>query len=194
MPAWISADDLRTLLDLDADEPTDERIDALVAIAQAQVSTYVGVTIDATDRSEEIDGYGTDTLEVTYRPVLPGEDDEPDVALTRYGADEPVDPDSYVVDREAGVIRKRSSGSTFARGVAAYTAAYRSGFDPIPQDLVGVVAEAVAFHLNRIATAGLSGETLDQYSYTAGGIETAVSPASRATLDTWRARFLADLQ
>lgn len=79
----------------------------------------------------------------------------------------------------------------FRFGLTVVDVTYEHGYDPIPDDIIGVVCSIVLRSLGQSPTAtGVTSETLGGYSYTTGTIGAAgpfgLLPDERETLDAYR--------
>lgn len=181
---WIELDELRALLGLEADDPSDETLALALAGAEAQFIRLTGDPVAATDRDVALDSSGGETLYLPHGPIIG------DVTLTRtaYGSDPvEVDADTFVPDSTgAPMLHKRIRGLRWARGRAAYRAVYRSGYEEIPSDVVSAVAEMVSLGLRGAEAAGLSSETIGAYSWRSAMGEDALSHTVRETIQRWQ--------
>lgn len=181
MTALASVEALRLFLD----DPTlpEERAALLLNIASGEVRAFCGQSFDlVTDDEAILDGTGTRVVTLPELPVL-------DVSLIEEGAGgartELAGPEATRPAwewSEDGVLR-RIDGAVWRRRFRWLRAVYSHGFDPIPDELVGVVLRVAARGADN--PEGIRQEALGRYSYTAAGESAGIGlfGPDRATLE-----------
>lgn len=165
MTALASVEALRLFLD---DPTLDEtRAALLLDVASGEVRAFCGQSFDAvTDDEVILDGTGTRVVMLPELPVLA-------VSVVELGPggarDELAGPEAARPAwewSENGVLR-RIDGAVWRRRFRWLRVIYSHGFDPIPDELVGVVLRVAARGVDN--PEGTRQEALGRYSYTAAG-------------------------
>jgi len=159
---------LALFLDADVDE---ERANQLLAVASGEVRACTGQWLSWVENDVvRLDGEGSDVLLLPEVPVAAV------VSVIEGHGDGTVldgpDDASPVWEWNTDGILRRLDGAHFARRFRWYRVVYDHGWDPIPDEIVGVVLRAAGRALEN--PEGIRQETLGRYSYTLAGEQAGV--------------------
>lgn len=180
----------------------DTQIGNLIGPTQYALETMVGTEFDATSRTEYYDGGGQDRIVVAHPPIAPSPATVVvyDDCSRAFAAGSIVVASVLSINYQAGVIRIDSAGlsdnwaswgdyGVFQDGNQNVKVVY-TGPSWAANKLSGmklVLAEMIQYGLNRLASAGLTGETIGSYSYSAPQIEGAhLSYGAREIIAQWK--------
>lgn len=182
MEPLASIEDLRGFLD---DPLLDEELGLrMLRIASGEVRAYAGQDFTAvTDDDIVLDGTGTRVILLPELPVL-------DVSVVEEGAGGQRTPlDGPAAARPVwewsvdGILRLVSPHGRWARRFRFYRVIYSHGYDPIPDEVIGVVLRIAARGVEN--PEGMRQESLGRYSYTTAGEQAGLGlyGPDRQTLD-----------
>lgn len=165
-------------------------IEALIAVAQAELERYCGRLFESASRTEYFTPNGLPSLVLSNTPITAVASI---VATDASGTEATVDSDTYRWDANTGIVEFISSHNTRAESVASgdrqfrtfawtnnwgrqfksVTATYTGGYATIPADIQQLTRDMVdAMIANGAGGAGtnfsVTSETLGSYSYTRG--------------------------
>ena len=141
----------------------DDQISNLINRSYKILEAYLGHAIKSTTYTEYYDGDGTKKLLLRKWPIVSVTSINVDIDRD-FASDTVMDSDDYYVDTENGIIdvwQETGVGPTvFEFGIKNVKIIYVAGYATIPNDLVHIANEHVAFLFRRSATEGTTSQSL----------------------------------
>lgn len=169
---WVDLPTFKEHLDIDlTDTSKDNFLTNTLNAAWKAAVNYIGYDLNATDYVEYIDGDSTDSILLSYYPVISIASIYDDMNRV-FDSTSLVPATDYVLYEDTGKVRKLNSDGQYIvigipfsaivwnKGVRNIKVTYTAGYATIPYDAARAVVLLAAWYAQRAGTEGKNSETL----------------------------------